>query len=144
MAGTETSDAAPPRTLFKSKKRKLYRQRAASPEDGAARSGTPILEAPPLSPTSLKSTPSLAQDEGAKLYEEDGPNMQEILRMRKLRKHRACGVEFRATPPAQNNTSQELVPVSAAIQEQEEGGLNVVKRFVSQTGTSVEGVDKHM
>ena len=137
-------DAAAPMALFKSKKRKLYRQRAASPEDGAARSGTPILEAPPLSPTSLRSTPSLAQDERANSYEEDGPNMQDILRMRKLRKHRVGGVEFRATPPAQNSASQELVPVNAAVQEQEEGGRNVVKRFVSQTGTSVEGVDKHM
>ena len=144
MADTEVSDAAVPMVLFKSKKRKHYRQRAASPEDEAARSETPIFEAPPLSPTSLRSTPSLAQDERANAFEEDGLNLQEILRMRKLRKHRVGGVEFGATPPPQNNISQELVPVSAAVQEQEEGGLNVVKRFVSRAGTSVEGVDKHM
>lgn len=144
MADTDTkmSDAAAPMPLFKSKKRKLYRQRAASPEDGG--SGTPILEALPMSPTNAKSTPSFGQDERANSYEDNEPDVAAILRMRKLRKHRANGVEFRAAQPAPTNTSQEVVPANGPVQEQEEGGMNVAKRFVSQTGTSAELVDKHM
>lgn len=142
MADTQISDAHAPILLFKSKKRKLYRQRAAYSE--AESSGTPILEAP-LSPTSARSTPSLSIEEMESTYEDnDVPNMTEILRLRKLRKSRVGGVEFRAAKPTSVNTSQELIPATAAVEEKEEGGLNVVKRFVSQTGTSVEGVDKHM
>lgn len=140
--GTKMSDATVPMPLFKSKKRKLYRQRAASPEDGS--SGTSILQAPPLSPTNAKCTPSLGQDERANSYKDSEPAMAAILRMRKLRKHRAGGVEFRPAQPAPTNTSQELVPANGPVQEQEEGGLNVAKRFVGQTGTSAELVDKHM
>lgn len=143
MADTQMPNVATPVPLFKSKKRKLYRQRAASLEDGEARSGTPIIDNP-LSPTSVRSTPSLGQDKRANSFEEDGPDMAAILRTRKLRKHRVGGVEFRATPSAQNNTSQELVLASTTVPEQEEGGLNVAKRFVGQTGTNAEAVDKHM
>ena len=136
-------DAAAPLPLFRSKKRKLYRQRAASPDDLG--SGTPILEAP-LSPTSLRSTTKSPVSRDKENLEENGaPNMAEILRMRKLRKHRVGGVEFRVASPALSTTSQELVLVNAKSEElEEQGGLNVGKRFVSQTGTLAEGVDKHM
>ena len=142
MADTQISDAAALTPLFRSKKRKLYRQRAASPE--AWTSGTPILDSP-LSPTSIRSTPPIGPEERLNAYKENEPNMTDILRMRKLRKHRVGGVEFRVqTPTPAQLTSQELVAANAQVPEQEEGGLNAVKRFVSQTGTSVEGVDKHM
>lgn len=142
MADTKMSDAAAPLPLFRSKKRKLYRQRA-SPDDLSA--GTPILEAP-LSPTSLRSTTlSPTLEEKVSTEDNERPNMAEILRLRKLRKHRVGGVEFRVASPAHSITSQELVPEIVPAQEQEElGGLDVTKRFVSQTGTSVESVDKHM
>lgn len=136
-------DAAAPLPLFRSKKRKLYRQRATSPDDLSP--GTPILEAP-LSPTSLRSnTLSPRLDGNPSVEGEDGVNMAEILRMRKLRKHRVGGVEFRVVSPALSTKSQELAPASIKAEESEEqGGLNVSKRFVGQTGALVEGVDKHM
>lgn len=136
------ADAVAPLPLFRSKKRKLYRQRATSPDDLSLR--IPIIEAP-LSPTSIRSNTLSPGLDGKSNGAEDDVNMAEILRMRKLRKHRAGGVEFRVASPAQSTTSQELVPVDTKTEETEEqGGLNVAKRFVSQTGTSLEGVDKHM
>ena len=143
MANTEMCDAAAQLPLFRSKKRKLYRQRATSSDDLS--SGTPILEAP-LSPTSLRSdTLSPRLDGKQNVDGEDGVNMAEILRMRKLRKHRVGGVEFRVVSPALSTTSQGLVTPSIKAEESEDqGGLNVAKRFVSQTGALVEGVDKHM
>lgn len=137
------ADAAASLPLFRPKKRKLYRQRATSPHD--LNSGTPTIEAP-LSPTSLRSnTLSPGFDGKPNTNGEDGVNVAEILRRRKLRKHRVGGVEFRVASPANSTASQELVPSNTKQDETEEqGGLNVGKRFVSQTGTLVEGVDKHM
>lgn len=74
--------------------------------------------------------------------------MTAILRMRKLRKHRVGGVEFRVASPmhSPDSSSQALASLGAKPDDDEaqEGGLSVAKKFVGQTGTSAEGVDKHM
>lgn len=132
----DTSELPPPADspiLFRpSKKRKIYRQRAPSP---------PTIPSPtsPSLPAARLTSPTSDTEPAA------GVAVTELLRLRKLRKHRVGGVEFRVASPA-----SEAQPQAGALgtgdarldaEAEQEGGL---KKFVGQTGTSVEGVDRHM
>jgi hypothetical protein len=123
--------------LFRpSKKRKIYRQRAASPP-AVPSPASPSLPAARLASPASDTEPATSAR---------GVAVAELLRLRKLRKHRVGGVEFRVPSPA----ASEAQPQAGALvagdarhdgEAEQEGGL---KKFVSQTGTSVEGVDRHM
>lgn len=75
-------------------------------------------------------------------------SMSEILRLRKLRKHRARGVEFRVEQigaSAQEEEPQELVLRADGDSKEEglEADGGVKRRFARQTGM-VGDVDRHM
>ncbi len=143
MAESKVADARKQMPLFRSKKRKLYRQRQMSPV-GSIMSGPGTAESPtsPASPLrALRQTTSPGLNEGES-DDSNGTSVAEILRLRKLRKHRVGGIEFRVASPAHNSTSQELLPTQNEPEEQ--GGLDIGNKFVSQTGTTATGVDKHM
>jgi hypothetical protein len=134
--------------LFRpAKKRKIYRQRAldnvpnpTSPPPDSTQSPDPIL-APAItdhvSPTDEE-------------LEDTRVSMSEILRLRKLRKHRVGGVEFRAsTVNGRGDVGQDgALVLHESSRANEEGfevpqGVGVARRFAKQTGM-VGDVDKHM
>ena len=132
---TEVSACAAP--LFRSKKRKLYRQRAASPASDEVNTNPDTKVDTPVNVSS-----SLAVvHPNAKSDEDTEKSVAEALRLRKLRKHKVGGVGFRVTAPTAVSESQSLTTVPAEAQEQP--GLEPSRRFVGQTGTVAE-VDKHM
>lgn len=121
--------------LFRpSKKRKIYRQRAGDVDEdmpsAIASSSTVIV--PPHEPDLAEADPG----------ESTRISMAEILRLRKQRKTRVGGVEFRSTPALYaESPSDALVPANAG-----EGNSEVpepVARFAKQTGLA-GNVDKHM
>lgn len=128
--------SAPAGPLFRSKKRKIYRQRAQSPpvEVESVSSETKLD-----TPVSV-STGSENQHSEVEYDEDSQRSVAEALRLRKLRKHKVGGVKFQVATAAHVEESQALTTVPA---QAEEGGLNVQRRFVGQTGTVAE-VDKHM
>jgi hypothetical protein len=134
--------------LFRpAKKRKIYRQRAG--DDG------PSLTSPPLgatetldaivAPVSAENVSPIGEElEGTRV------SMSEILRLRKLRKHRIGGVEFRASTV--NGRGDDVHDGTLVLHERtradEEGvealqEAGVARRFAKQTGM-VGDVDKHM
>lgn len=139
MAESEVADARKQTPLFRSKKRKLYRQRQMSPV-GSLMSGSGTAGSSPSGTLRLTASPGLNGDSD----DSNGTSVTEILRLRKLRKHRVGGIEFRVASPAHNSTPQEMLPTGAQNEPEEQGGLDIGKKFVSQTGTTATGVDKHM
>jgi hypothetical protein len=147
-----TAEAPEPETLLfrPSKKRKIYRQRPQDDDaDSTAQATSTAIISPPAAQGHASELPS-PDDSGTGDVEGMRVSMAEILRLRKLRKHRVGGVEFRVASPAGNGSSisQELVPADSARDEpeaegKEEGGFGVVSRFAKQTGM-VGDVDKHM
>ncbi len=142
----------PPETaetvLFRpAKKRKIYRQRVPHdvpspipPQLDPARSPGPVL--PATNSDNVSATDE--ELEGTRV------SMSEILRLRKLRKHRVGGVEFRASiTNGRGDDGQEGAMVlhenSREGHEKDEvqQGGRVVRRFAKQTGL-VGDVDKHM
>ncbi|OBT95700.1 hypothetical protein VE01_06535 [Pseudogymnoascus verrucosus] len=137
--------------LFRpSKKRKIYRQRATSPpttiENLATEDTTTSLSAavPPQPLTS-----------GAAADDEDtAPSTAAIRRLLASRRQRGGGVEFRASNPRGTDDAEDVDGENAIVVVRreshddghaEEGGLAMGgKRFVTQTGMSAEGVDRHM
>lgn len=133
--------------LFRpAKKRKIYRQRAlddvpnlTSPPPGPSQAPEPVL-----APVSMDDAPSTNEElEGARI------SMSEILRLRKLRKHRVGGVEFRASTVNGRDGGQDgALVLQESSRADEEGveapqGVAVARRFAKQTGM-VGDVDKHM
>ncbi|OBT84299.1 hypothetical protein VE02_07624 [Pseudogymnoascus sp. 03VT05] len=149
--GLPTEPDQPP--LFRpSKKRKIYRQRATSPPTTAisppTAEGATSSALPPQSPSSAAAA-------AADNYDEDtAPSTAAIRRLLASRRQRGGGVEFRATNPRGTDDAEEeegegaVVVVRRESHDEghtEEGGLSMGgKRFVTQTGMSAEGVDRHM
>jgi hypothetical protein len=151
MDNTEEGPEAAQTVLFRpSKKRKIYRQRAN--EDDPSSPTTPI---PNATIETLVSAPSAAAAEYGRnaMDSDEGEvegaqvSMAEILRLRKLRKHRIGGVEFRVAAPVGGSTDADSLALvhrdEAQRQEEEVSGSGVVRRFAKQTGM-VGDVDKHM
>lgn len=145
---TDAPTANQPPLFRPSKKRKIYRQRATSPptiphptEDTA----TPSSTLPPQSPTSV------ATDD-----DDTVPSTAAIRRLLATRRQRVGGVEFRASSPRGADEAEEGEGDRAVVIARREshgghdegesaGGLAMGgKRFVTQTGMSAEGVDRHM
>lgn len=124
--------------LFRpSKKRKIYRQRAQEDEETNA--------APTLPTQGEQSLDELISD-AAKGDEVEGVpvSMAEILRLRKLGRRRAGGVEFRAD--SHGNAAREGEQGLVLRQEQSSdivGPLEGGRQFAPQVGT-VGDVNKHM
>lgn len=144
--------ASPPEVLdtvlFRpAKKRKIYRHRAledvANPtslQPDSTQNPDPIL-APAITDDA---SPTDEELEGTRV------SMSEILRLRKLRKHRAGGVEFRAsTVNGRGDDGQDgaLEPHESSkadeVGVESPQGVGVVRRFAKQTGI-LGDVDKHM
>jgi hypothetical protein len=128
--------------LFRpSKKRKVYRQRAVEDDDVEK----PLEAARTDVPSSVPRT----QDRGSSPEEDlEGTRVSvtEILRLRKLRKHRVGGVEFRAVPPASRTEDPDAGALVLHEETQAPEGLSTtsaIKRFAPQTGVT-GSVDKHM
>lgn len=139
-AGQAQQDAQP--VLFRSvKRRKVYRQRATSPvaETAANPLLSPVSDVTTFSSGTTVQEHARTEEEG----EESGRSMAEILRLRKLRKQRVGGVEFRAASHSATPVLQ-VMERAKNDEAESEGGLNVAKRFVGQTGLSAEVADKHM
>jgi hypothetical protein len=127
--------------LFRpSKKRKIYRQRSDSTEDvdqaSAPASTTPVLQ-------SLDELLAAADAEGE--VEGTQVSMAEILRLRKQRRPKIGGVEFKTSGTLVRDDQGVLVvrgPEEVG-EEGEAGGMEIVHRFAPQTGT-VGDVNKHM
>lgn len=133
--------------LFRpTKKRKIYRQRGLDDVQSptSPTGATETLDAI-VAPVSAENTSPVDEElKGTRV------SMPEILRLRKLRKHRVGGVEFRAsTVYGRGDDGQDgaLVPneSSRADDEKDEISqrLGVPRRFAKQTGM-VGDVDKHM
>ncbi|KFZ02334.1 hypothetical protein V501_09603, partial [Pseudogymnoascus sp. VKM F-4519 (FW-2642)] len=137
--------------LFRpSKKRKIYRQRATSPP-------TTIANHPATEDTTSSSAalPPQSPTSGAAADDEDTvPSTAAIRRLLASRRQRGGGVEFRASNPRGTDDAEDVEGEGAIVVvrreshddgHNEEGGLAMGgKRFVTQTGMSAEGVDRHM
>jgi hypothetical protein len=128
------------------KKRKIYRQRALD--------GVSSPTSPPGATENLDAIVAPVSAENASHTHEElegtRVSMSEILRLRKLRKHRVGGVEFRASTV--NGRGDDVQDGALVLHESsradDEGveaqhGAGVVRRFAKQTGM-VGDVDKHM
>lgn len=152
IVSTMESAASPPEiteaVLFRpAKKRKIYRQRAF--DDG------PHSTSPPLGPIeTIDPIPGPVMLQNASPadgeLESTHNSMSEILRLRKLRKHRVNGVEFRdCIMKAREEDGQDgtlVLQESSKIAERGSElpqGVGVARRFARQTGM-VGDVDKHM
>ncbi|RFU36157.1 hypothetical protein B7463_g227, partial [Scytalidium lignicola] len=138
------------------KKRKIYR-RQHSDEDVESTSPTP-LEPQPQSLDELIASSSVPLSAHARLSaggeatDEDGDrgkvSMAELLRLRKLRKQRVGGVEFRAESVNRHGVLQHVEDDRSAYETEPRGGevvpaVAAVRKFAPQTGT-VGDVNKHM
>lgn len=136
--------------LFRpSKKRKLYRQRVDVDEQ-ASLGAVESLDAAYLQPhsnASVTSVASLPVSPAISDVESTHVSMSEILRLRKARKPRIGGVEFRNSAPGNRETTHSLVIISGPVHDDvvaDEPQTTVpVGRFATQTGT-VGDVNKHM
>lgn len=137
--------------LFRpSKKRKIYRQRALDdvPDPPPSPPGPPGLsETPEPIPASVPTETASRTDEE---LESTRVSISEILRLRKLRKHRVGGVEFRAsTTNGRGDDTQDGALVLHENSRQDDlkvdlpQEVGVVRKFAKQTGM-VGDVDKHM
>lgn len=132
-----------------SKRRKIFRRRAGSDEDAGTGldihelcSAMPVPDAPlnkvgPPSAPYRESSPESAS--------EDGLNVAEIIRRRKIGKVRRGGIEFsnmqnRGSHEGAIATSEALVPVEQEVSISE----TAAKRFAPQTGQVKDVLNKHM
>jgi hypothetical protein len=133
-----------PAILFRpSKKRKIYRQRAADDEVLAS------VSSPPPPPTSLSldeliSSAGVANATSLEGETEGELSIAEILRLRK--KNKRGGVEFKASGQGQGQHDEDsaLVPPSKEgdVEEVEVVG-GIISKFARQTG-AVGDVNRHM
>lgn len=138
--------------LFRpSKKRKVYRQRAADDEEEATSASSSPAIATPLSPAAqsldelISSAASNAVKDGGSEIEGVPVSMAEILRLRKMKK-RTGGVEFRAETVLHAPRDDEQALVEHTEAPEEAGGLvenGVTRKFAPQTG-AVGDVNRHM
>lgn len=139
--------------LFRpSKRRKVYRQRAAD-DDGETTTGSPTRVTQP-SPAAASNPQSLdeliasassANIDGEEDVEAVPVSMAEILRLRKMKK-RTGGVEFRADTQSHVPKVLEQALVEHTEASEEAGGLvgnGVPRKFAPQTG-AVGDVNRHM
>lgn len=114
-----------------SKKRKIYRQRTSDASEETIASA----------PTEQSLDELIAAS--ARQAEDPPASMSEILRLRKARKPKVGGVEFRVEAGAKDDIgTRELMRGSLEKEVAEVAGLNV-KGFAKQHGM-VGDVDKHM
>jgi hypothetical protein len=147
---TDAPDHPP---LFRpSKKRKIYRQRAISPPPAIT---NPATEDTTSSTPCTAPLPQPLTSEGDE--DNTAPSTAAIRRLLAARRHRGLGVEFRAESPrgavdddAEGDGEGAIVVRRERLDDGHEdgdsaGGLALGgKRFVTQTGMSAEGVDRHM
>lgn len=146
MASPPSESAGGDTVLFRpSKKRKIYRQRAADdPEE--TRPAASTASPPPQSLDEL-----IASSAGSALHIQDAElegtpvSMAEILRLRKMKQRKVGGVEFSARSTGLlRDKDGELVRTEDG--RDDSGGLGeggVVRKFAPQTGTAGD-VNKHM
>lgn len=148
---TDAPTADQPPLFRPSKKRKIYRQRATSPP-----TIPPPTEA--TTTTTARSTAALPQPStsGGDDDDDTAPSTAAIRRLLATRRQRVGGVEFRASSPRGADEAEEGEGDGAVVVARREshgghdegegaGGLAMGgKRFVTQTGMSAEGVDRHM
>ena len=140
MASPTLPTNPPPDTiLFRpSKKRKIYRQRAADDDEAPSPPSTAVGPIP-------QSIDELIADAAGEEREGTTVSMAEILKLRKQKK-RVGGVEFRATETVRGDESS-LVVRSPDVEEGDgERASKVVRQFAPQTGIGGAGmnVDRHM
>lgn len=134
-----------------SKKRKVYRQRDTDADAETNDHPLPISQpsaAPALVETSASPAPPASDDVDA---ETSQLPMAEILRLRKLRKQRLGGVEFRAEQAGVSKGAA-AAPAHHEVESTEGKELELkednaptggIRRFAPQTGVG-GGVDRHM
>jgi hypothetical protein len=144
METTTSSPEATDTVLFRpAKKRKIYRQRALDNAPSPTSPPPESLDAIGLPVSAENAPPTDEEFEGTRV------SMSEILRLRKLRKHRVGGVEFRASIVNGRDDGEDDALVlhenSRAGDEKDEAPqeIGVPRRFAKQTGM-VGDVDKHM
>ena len=124
-----------PAIVFRAPKKRKYRQKL--PESDYAATENPIVK---KEAADEPSTPDTKDDQ-------DAIHLSDALRLRKARKNRPKGITFRAHIPGQN---KEWVGIKDEAREEDgdrsaEGDMvSIYKRFVPQTGTNGELVNKHM
>lgn len=133
--------------LFRpSKKRKIYRQRAADDDENA-----PITAPTATNLETPAQVVNMIESGNAENMEGTEVSMAEILRLRKLRK-RVGGVEFRVEPTSSTQSDAAALALAdgdregyeaAEVEGGEVEGPPVARRFAKQTGM-VGDVDKHM
>ena len=146
-SGLHTAEASSDLSFRPNKRRKFYRQRAPTDDDGDASAPAPIE---PAASTELPSVDELIGQSHETVTaevlsgEESKVSVAEILRQRKTARRRQGGIDFSTT----NNAKPAILPASDAIVLKEdpvEQLKAVVDRFAPQTGTGqVADVDKHM
>lgn len=159
MDDAAPSDGAPvPPVVFRGKKRKTYRQRAADePEksmevtgDDTACAQPAMAKAAAVSDSDNDGGPrgrTAAEDQAE--AEEEGISVAEVLRRRNARKSRLRGVGFRPDDARGERPPGDSDDLAMMIREEEQKALNqptldVSKRFTAQTGLVAEIVNKHM
>ena len=148
------SDGAPaPQVVFRGKKRKTYRQRAADEAE------KPIEEAGGDARPAMATATAAGDHDGGPCdrtaaddqaeADEAGISVAEVLRRRNARKSRLRGVGFRPDDARGERPHGDSDDLALMIREEEQKALNqptldVSKRFTAQTGLVAEIVNKHM
>lgn len=154
MDDASPSDGAPvPPIVFRGKKRKTYRQRAADePEKSIEATGGDTQPATATATTvddndGEERDRAAAQDQAE--ADEEGISVAEVLRRRNARKSRLRGVGFRPDDARGERPLGDADDLALMIREEEQKALNqptldVSKRFTAQTGLVAEVVNKHI
>lgn len=150
-ASISVADAAsePEAPIFRpSKKRKIYRKRAIDDDTASAENNSTTSAPAPSASPSRRDSPGGADETGSDEAEGARVSMAEILRLRKLRKHRVGGVEFHIESPTTLTSAESTaltVPVDSELHPAEAAGVQAAaaRRFAKQTGM-ISDVDKHM
>lgn len=154
MGDAAPSDEAPvPQVVFRGKKRKTYRQRAADePEKSVEETGGDTQPATAIA-TAVGGNDGEQRDrtaaEDQAEADEEGISVAEVLRRRNARKSRLRGVGFRPDDARRERSHGDSDDLALMIREEEQKALNqpvldVSKRFTAQTGLVAEIVNKHM
>lgn len=154
MDDAAPSDAAPvPQVVFRGKKRKTYRRRAADePEKSIEETGADTQPAmtttTPVGDKDGEQRDRTAAEDQAEA-DEEGISVAEVLRRRNARKSRLRGVGFRPDDARGERPHGDWDDLALMIREEEQKALNqptldVSKRFTAQTGLVAEIVNKHM
>lgn len=146
---TPDNPSNPETVLFRpSKKRKIYRQRSRAPSEEAAAATTqdPSGSSIPTSAVPEQTLDELISSEAPSTEDAEGTRVpiSEILRLRRQRKARVGGVEFRAAvSPAVVDGGGEMVVREEDGEEEAVARTGEVRKFAPQTGM-IGDVNKHM